>query len=45
VDWKYRTPFRKTAHSERPHFTLLEEIVTILGNGAKQLWLGTVVVG
>jgi hypothetical protein len=24
---------------------ILEEIVTILGNGAKQLWLGTVVVG
>jgi hypothetical protein len=22
VDWKYRTPFRKTAHSERLHFTL-----------------------
>ena len=25
--------------------TVLEEIVNMLGNGAKQLWLGTVVVG
>ena len=23
VDWKYRTPIRKTSRSERPHFTLM----------------------
>ena len=39
VDWKYRTPFRKTALAERPHFTLRMQCGEMNQTGILREWI------